>query len=77
MLESVVDTSEINALEHGKELVKSGDLVVETYRQYFIAHYHRDSRLTDDQIIVLVMESDKDYDSATWATLMWTAESAR
>lgn len=74
---STLDASAHNALEEGRELVKSGDLVVETYRQYFIAHYHRDSRLTDDQIIVLVMESSNDHDSATWATLMWTAESAR
>lgn len=64
------DTRTQEVLPSIKDLVDSGDIDLQEYRDFYKAQYSRDTTLTDEQLTLMVARTDDDMDPDEWARFM-------
>lgn len=61
-------------IEEAKDMVKSGDIDLNEYRDFYVKTYHVVCSLTDDEMIEVIRQAEDDMDPEDWAALFKHAE---
>lgn len=61
-------------LAEGQQMVKEGDIKLDDMRTHYRVTFQRDTKLSDDEIIMVYMLAEDDQKPEGWAKLMETAE---